>query len=186
MLHEHFQDSLIVHNLIFILIGFAGVAIVAFSPPRGLKSKTLCIILCCILVGGAIVDVITTSAGKIEGLEATIRGRDEAFQHHWAQSISDWNRAARIQREELKQNQEEIKHTQEKIREMNENSQRLLRQLVAQGGLSQEKKKRIDAVLAMTLMIKDEAMDSHEEAIHFGGVSVRGVDLGPSPLIKIE
>src|SRR5215469_14423882 len=111
MLHEHFQDSLIVHNLIFILIGFAGVAIVAFSPPRGLKSKTLCIILCWILAGGGVVGMVTTSAGEIKWLEETIRVLEENME-----------RESRVAR-----------YRQKHIGEMNENAQRVLGQLVAQG-----------------------------------------------------
>ena len=125
MLHEHFQVSLIVHNLIFILIGFAGVAIAAFSPPRGLKSKTLCIILCWILAGGGVVGMVTTSAGEIKWLEETIRVLEENME-----------RESRVAR-----------YRQKHIEEMNENAQRVLGQPVAQGGLSQENKKEIDAAL---------------------------------------
>ena len=75
--YEHFQVSLIVHDLIFILIGFAGVAIATFSPPRGPRSKTLCILLFWILAGGGIVGLVTTSAGEINGFENSVRWLEE-------------------------------------------------------------------------------------------------------------
>ena len=122
---EHFQVSLIVHNLIFILIGFAGVAIATFSSPRGPRSKTLCVVLCWILAGGGIVGMVATSAEEIKGLESMVRYQGDG----------------------LKQYSKEIRHRRKQIREMNENAQQLLGQLVAQGGLSQENKIKIDATL---------------------------------------
>jgi|SRR5215472_14025003 len=131
MLHEHFQVSLIVHNLIFILIGFAGVAIATFSPPRGPRSKTLCILLFWILAGGGIVGLVTTSAGEINGFENSVRWLEE-----------DLKRDSKVFRDI----QEDF---QKNFTTMKENERRLLGQLVAQGELSQESKKKIDAALFM-------------------------------------
>jgi|SRR5215831_8995141 len=103
MLHDHFQVSLILHNLIFILIGFVGVAIATFSRPRGPRSKTLCIILFWILAGGGIVGGITTSAEEIRGLENRVRYQDEV----------------------LKRESKEIRHRRRQIKEMTENAQQL-------------------------------------------------------------
>jgi len=141
-------------NLIFILIGFVGVAIGTSSPPRGPRSKTLCIIFCWTLAGGGIVGAITTSAGKIKELEATRRDSD--------QMINEVVKAVARHGWELKLNHRYIVHGEEKIKDMNENAQRLLSQLVAQGGLSPENKKKIDAVLVTNLgwpNERDEAMD---------------------------
>ena len=69
--------------------------------------------------------MVTTGAGEINWLEGTVRWRGE-----------------RIERDS-----KVIRYRQKQIIEANEIAQRLLRQLVAQGGLSQENKEKIDAAL---------------------------------------
>ena len=130
-LHEHFQTSLIVHSLILILIGFAGIAIATFSSPRGTRSKTLCTILCCILTSAGIVGAITTSAREIKWLEQSVRVLEESRER-------DSKMFRAIQQD-----------FQKNVNTMRENERRLLGQLAAQGELSQESKKKIDAALFM-------------------------------------